>query len=102
MNTNYQITHKNKRLMFLISAAALILSVPFIAMQFTNEVKWSLFDFIVMGILLFGTALIVEFILRNVRSLKSRIILCVSAMGALLLIWAELGVGIFGTPFAGN
>lgn len=102
MNTNEPIKHKNKRLMFLISAAALILSVPFIAMQFTNEVKWSLFDFIVMGILLFGTALIIEFILRNVKTLKSRIILCVFALGALLLIWAELAVGIFGTPFAGN
>lgn len=100
MKTNSN--QENKRLMLLISAATLILSIPLIAMQFTTEVDWSLFDFIVMGILLFGTALIIEFILRNVKRLKSRIALCVFALGALLLIWVELAVGIFGTPFAGN
>ncbi|SMC37258.1 hypothetical protein [Moheibacter sediminis] len=100
MKTNSN--QENKRLMLLISAAALILSIPLIAMQFTTEVDWSLFDFIVMGILLFGTALIIEFIIRNVKSFKSTIILCVFALGALLLIWVELAVGIFGTPFAGN
>lgn len=102
MNTKEQITHNNRRLMFLISAAGLILSVPFIAMQFTNEVKWTISDFVIMGILLFGTALIIEFILRHIKSWKSRIILCVFALAALLLIWAELAVGTFGTPFAGN
>ncbi len=102
MNAKTNSNLGNKRFMFLISAAALVLSVPFIAMQFTNEVKWSLFDFIVMGILLFGTASIIEFILRYVKTTTSRMILSGIAFIVFLLIWAELAVGIFGTPFAGN
>ena len=37
------------------AAAAALLSIPAIAMQFTSEVDWSGSDFIVMGIML-GTA----------------------------------------------
>lgn len=102
MYTSEQISPKNKRLIALISAAALLLSLPFFAMRFTKEVNWGLFDFLVMGFLLFGTAFILEFILRNAKSLKSRIIFCAIALSVLTLIWAELAVGIFGTPLGGN
>lgn len=93
---------KNKRLIIILSAAALILLIPLIAMQFTNEVNWGIFDFTVMGVLLFGTGLFCELILRKVKNFKTRIVICVFAFVALLLIWAELAVGIFGTPFAGS
>lgn len=92
----------NKRFMLLISAAALILSIPFIAMQFTDEVDWRPWDFIIMGILLGGTAVTCELILRNVKSVKNRLILCGLVLICLFLIWAELAVGIFGTPLAGS
>lgn len=89
--------------MFIIIAITLfILSIPFIAMQFTNEVDWSLFDFVIMGALLFGTGLSIDFILRKVKTVKNKIILCSLIIFMFLLIWAELAVGIFGTPFAGS
>ena len=35
----------------------LLLSVPLVAMQFTPEVSWGLFDFIIMGALISGTGI---------------------------------------------
>jgi peptidoglycan/LPS O-acetylase OafA/YrhL len=93
---------KPKRLTIILSAAAILLLVPFIAMQFSDEVDWSAFDFIIMGILLFGTGLLCELVLRKVHGTWSRVILCLTIIGVFLLIWAELAVGIFGTPFAGQ
>jgi hypothetical protein len=71
-------------------------------MLFTSEVNWSLFDFVVAGVLLYGTGLVLELILRKGRSTKQRIIAAVILFVVLFLVWAELAVGIFGTPFAGS
>ncbi len=73
-----------------------------IAMQFTNEVNWSGFDFLAAGILLFATALACEFVLRRVKTLKGKLLLCGGILLALALIWIELAVGVFGSPLAGN
>ncbi len=93
---------KNKRLILILSLAGVLLLIPFVAMQFTDEVKWSGFDFLVMGILLGGTGLVCELILRKIRKSSNRIILCLVAVGVLVLVWMELAVGIFGSPFAGS
>jgi membrane-associated HD superfamily phosphohydrolase len=93
---------KNKRLIIILIVVAVILTIPLVAMQFTTEVNWSLFDFAVAGILLLGTGLIIELILRNVKLLNHRILLSVIVLFILFLVWAELAVGLFGTPFAGS
>lgn len=93
---------KNKRLITLLAAAAALLSIPFIAMQFTNEVNWKALDFAIMGVLLFGTVLLCELVLRKVKSTNNRIIICGIVLLMFFLVWAELAVGIFGTPFAGS
>ena len=93
---------KNKRLTFILIAIAILLLIPLVAMQFTKEVNWTLFDFVVMGALLLGTGLGCELMLRKVKNRKGRIILCVAILLVFFLIWAELAVGIFGTPFAGS
>ncbi|HEY1200420.1 MAG TPA: hypothetical protein VGE79_05545, partial [Niastella sp.] len=76
--------------------------IPLIAMQFTSEVDWSPFDFLVMGVLLLGTGLACELVLRKVKKTGYRVAIVAGILVALLLIWAELAVGIFGTPFAGS
>lgn len=93
---------QNKRLVGIMIVAAVLLSVPLIAMRFTNEVKWSGVDFIVAGVLLFGTGVAIEVALRTVRNLRTRIAVCGVILIVLFLIWAELAVGLFGTPFAGS
>jgi len=71
-------------------------------MQYTDEVNWTPFDFAIAGILLFGTGLIFDLVIRKIKSIKSRIAISVVLLIVLLLIWAELAVGIFGTPLSGN
>lgn len=93
---------KNQRLFILLSSAVMLLIIPFIAMQFTNEVDWDIFDFTIMGILLSATALASELVLRKVKSKKNRILICGAILFVFFLTWAELAVGIFGSPFAGS
>lgn len=59
-------------------------------------------DFVVAGVLLFGTGLTIQFVLRKVKTRKNRILICGIILLLLLLLWIELAVGIFGSPIAGN
>ncbi|MBL0013882.1 MAG: hypothetical protein IPP30_09170 [Flavobacterium sp.] len=93
---------KNQRYIIVLSIVAFLLFIPFLAMQMTTEVNWSLFDFMVMGALLLGTGFLCEFVLRKVTTVKYRILLCLSILTLFLLIWAELAVGVFGSPIAGS
>jgi hypothetical protein len=93
---------QNKRLIGIVLAVALLLLIPLIAMQFTNEVKWSPGDFLIMGVLLLGTGITCDFVLRKVKKIEYRVAICAAVLVAFLLVWAELAVGIFGTPFAGS
>ncbi len=93
---------KNLRLIGILLTAGIILLLPLIAMQFTNEVNWTLLDFIVAGVLLFGTGLLLELSLRIVKKFTFRVAVCAAILLGLFVIWAELAVGIIGTRFAGH
>ena len=93
---------QNKRLIGIVLTVALLLLIPLIAMQFTDDVNWTLFDFIVAGVLLLATGLMCELVIRKVNKIEHRIVICLAILAALLLIWVELAVGIFGTPLGGT
>jgi hypothetical protein len=93
---------QNQRLIVIMLTVGILLLIPFIAMMFTNEVNWSLFDFIIAGVLLMGTGLSCEFVMRKVQKTSHRIAICAGLLFVLAIVWIELAVGIFGTPFAGN
>jgi hypothetical protein len=93
---------KNQRYIIVLSIVAFLLFIPFLAMQMTTEVNWSLLDFMIMGALLLGTGFICELVLRKVTTVKYRILLCLGILALFLLIWVELAVGVFGSPFAGS
>jgi hypothetical protein len=92
----------NKRLTIIFLTMAALLSLPFIAMQFGQDVKWSLFDFVAAGTLLTITAVLFEVVIRVVKTTRYRIAICAGLLLLLLLVWLELAVGIFGTPMAGS
>lgn len=93
---------KTKNLSIILIGVAGILMIPFIWMQFRDEVVWSAFDFIIAGILLLGIGLAIDLVLRKVSSTRKRFIVWGIILVLFFLVWAELAVGVFGTPFAGS
>lgn len=91
-----------KRIGYIFLGTLLLLCIPLIAMQFSSEVDWNAFDFLVAGILLASTAFVCDLVWRNISNDTYRIVLLIAALLFFFLIWAELAVGIFGTPFAGS
>ena len=93
---------QNKRLVIILLISFSLLLIPLIAMQFTDEVNWTITDFIIAGSLLVGTGLVCEIIMRKIKNMNYKWGLIVAVLLIVILIWIELAVGIFGTPFAGN
>lgn len=63
---------ENKRLIIIVLLPVMFLIIPLIAMQFTSEVNWTLFDFIVAAVLLLGTGLTIELVLRKIKDINYR------------------------------
>ena len=85
-----------------LAAVAAILLVPLVAMQFTNEVDWKLTDFVIMGVLLSLTGLMLVAAVRLLSNPRYRIATCMAIVFTFVLVWAELAVGVIGSPFAGS
>ena len=93
---------KTQRLNAILIIVVAMLLVPLIAMQFTNEVNWSLIDFCIAGVLLFGTGFLIEFVSRIIKTSKYRVLIITLVIVLFLLLWVEMSVGLFGSPLAGN
>ncbi len=93
---------QNNRFLDIVLTVVFLLLIPLIAMHFTNEVNWTLSDFVVAAVLLLGTGLLCELVMRKINKIKNVIVICAVILIAVIFIWVELAVGIFGTPFAGH
>jgi len=78
------------------SAAAGLLLLPAIAMQFSREVVWGPIDFLAAGALIGGTGLVFELAVRAHRSGAYRAGAGVALLAAFLTIWVNLAVGMIG------
>ena len=90
------------RTLILLISLLLLLLIPFVGMQYSNEVKWSLNDFIIMGLILLSFGIIINKIIYHVVSFNKSVILISTLIILFLLLWAELAVGLFNSPFAGS
>jgi hypothetical protein len=79
------------------SIPVILLSIPFIAMQFTREVNWDETDFIVMGAMLLFVGLALEGAARLSSNWSYRGGAALALLGTFLLIWLNLAVGIIGS-----
>jgi len=77
--------------------AALILLLPLVAMQFTNEVAWDETDFAVMGTMLLGACGAYELATRMTGSRTYRAAVGVAVVAAFILVWMNLAVGVIGS-----
>ena len=79
-----------------------LLLIPMATMLISDEINWSIFDFLVMGVLLFSFGASINIVLKNTKNSKIRITLFTFLILIFSLIWIELAVGIFEYPFAGS
>lgn len=67
-----------------------------------KETGWDLADYIIAAALVSVLVTAVVFIAKKTTTRRSRLVAIAVAVVVFVLIWAELGVGLFGTPVAGD
>ena len=87
---------------WVVFSPLLLLLLPLIGMFFSNEINWSFFDFIIMGILILSLSFSIKQVLKTKKNINYRILIIAVILILFLIIWAELAVGVFDTPFAGS
>ncbi len=78
------------------TAAALILLLPLIAMQFTDEVDWDVTDFVFFGALMAGAGVAFELAARKTGNAAYKTGVGLALAAAFLLFWVNGAVGIIG------
>lgn len=86
-----------RQILYVGIGTALILMIPLLAMQFTDEVNWDETDFIVMGTLLIGTGLTYVLMTRMSDSIAYKAAVGIAVATGLILIWMNLAVGLIGS-----
>lgn len=79
------------------SLVAVLLLLPAIAMLFTDEVDWSGGDFLFAAVLLGGTGLLVELVVRRRGDNAFRAGAVVALLAVFLLGWSNAAVGFVGS-----
>ena len=71
-----------------------ILLLPLVAMQFTDEVKWGVFDFVFAGAVLGGTGVLLELAVRKPRPIAYRVAAAAVGVAAIVLGEADDAPGL--------
>ncbi|SMO94901.1 hypothetical protein SAMN06265171_11482 [Chryseobacterium rhizoplanae] len=95
------ITQKQKTVT-IYALPLVLLCFPLLGNLFSKEVNWSASDFLIAGALLFTTAFSINLVRNKIKKQSQKVLICIFILLALALIWIELAVGIFGSPFAGS
>ena len=77
-------------------AVVLALLAPLVAMQVTDEVAWTLSDFVIAGVLLAGSLGVLQLASRTTSSVAYRVGVGLALLAAVLLGWINGAVGILG------
>jgi len=79
----------------------ILLTIPFLSNMYINDFNWSLVDFIIMGVLIFSFLSFNNFVRKKFSGIKETLAIIIVVI-VFILLWAELAVGIFGSPFSGS
>jgi hypothetical protein len=79
------------------AAAALVLLLPLIAMQVTEQVVWDVADFAIFGALLVSVGVTYELAARQTGNTAYRSAVGVALAAAFILVWVNIAVGVIGT-----
>ena len=98
MTTTIETTtgHRNWWSILIWSGAGGLILLPFVAMRFTTEVKWTVADFVFAGAMIGGSCVVLELALRLTHNWAYRggVVLALAAI--FLLVWINGAVGIIG------
>jgi hypothetical protein len=89
--------HGSRGRMAVWSAAALMLLLPLFAMQITDEIKWDAADFAIFGAMLAAACGTFELAARMTGDTLYRAAVGVAVVGAFILVWINLAVGLIGS-----
>ena len=78
------------------SLAGLILLLPLVAMQFTDEVNWTGSDFVFAAVLMLSVGIPFELTVRMTRNWAHRGGVAAGLAAAFLIVWANGAVGMIG------
>jgi hypothetical protein len=79
------------------SFAGLLLLLPAVAMQFSDEVNWTASDFIFATVLILSVGIPLELVARRTGNLAYRAAVLFALAAAFLLVWINAAVGIIGS-----
>lgn len=85
----------------IVVATLVLLLIPFLAGKASDSVVWNAADYVAAGLLLIAAGTGVELVLAKTKG-YTRNILAVIIILIAVLCWAEVAVGVFGGPVAGN
>lgn len=81
--------------------SAFFLLIPALGMFLSNEVNWQIMDFILAFILLSSLIFFIQWLYAKIPK-PFRIYIIALVILLFLILWAELAVGILGTPLAND
>ena len=77
--------------------AVILLLLPFVAMQFTSDVNWTVGDFIFAGLMFGAVGLAIELTVRAAPNLFYRAAIICALAATFLTIWVNGAVGMIGS-----
>ncbi|WP_294244033.1 hypothetical protein [uncultured Chryseobacterium sp.] len=93
---------RQQKTALIYAVPCLLMATAFFAGLFAEGWNWTASDFATAAALLFGAAFFINLAAVSQKPFFMKLMICLSVILVLVLIWIELAVGIFGSPFAGN
>ena len=88
---------ENKKIIRIVLATAILLLLPLLAMQVSDEVAWTPTDFAAAAVLLVGSGLLYVLATRKADNIAHRVAVGVAVATAFILVWMNLAVGLIGS-----
>jgi hypothetical protein len=88
------INHRKVLHVGLFTACALLL--PLVGNRVSDEFNWTVFDFAVWGVLVFGAGLAYQLLTNRTAGIAYKAAAGIAVIAAFLLVWVNLAVGITG------
>jgi hypothetical protein len=93
---------RHKIMVTVVVGTIFILATSLVAMQFTDGVSWSAFDFALMSVFLIGFGFILERATAVFRSSTHKAAIGAAVVVVAAVLFVELSVGLVGSPLAGS